>query len=425
MSEDIVVVIPDSDWLAERGGLLMVFPFYAEGNSDGSILALKAKDVFDRPEHSARDFQVIWLLPSALISSCKITRPAGFSEKYRNSLPFLVEGEIIHDIHSQHFAYKDAGDGNLALHILDNSIMERVLAGAAESKLTPDWIIADADLLQDEIDEAVILVGAQYCRFQYGASQVCMPVARLELLFEMASSVGPERIKVIRTADYDGVNAASFDKYSFQTVEVFDDKSENGYLAYRAAKIYSSANNLLQGCYRSHESHGRWRKMSWGVGIFGSVFLFLGLYFFILSAQLDRKTERLKEALFADVEYYVPGLYKGRNLKALIEGRIKKNTKAASALHGFSKGVGAFFLAWQSMDGMENARVGAIGYSRGSGELLVEVENIKIESVDRFQKQLLMEGVNAQVISARSGEARDGLAAVRLKLIVFDGDGGL
>lgn len=416
MDKSIIVVIPDDDWLDESGGVLAVFQFKAEDRSLIESRTLDTDEEFGPPGKMGVDDLVIWLVPSARVSSCAVPCPAGFSEKHRQSLPFLVEDALLQPAESQHFAYRPIDKQNLALHVLDKSLLERVLAGAADCGLMPDKVIADSDILQDEDNDAVLMSASCYRRFQFGAAQLCLPVSMRPVFEELIAGLKPNQFSHVACTS----SADAFQKLSAYPVTKVENSSENLYLAECAARNYRSANNLLQGQYQPRLRRGGNQVVTWTLGVVGTLLLLAGVYFLLLGYQLNQRSEALKEGMFTSVKSFIPHVSANQNLKKVVERRLGEISVPAAEEVSFSKGLEALLRVWEAMPGLGKAQISSMNYSRRNKELLVDVKGVQTESVEAFQKQLGIEGLKAQIMSTRSEKGTEELVTLRIRIVLTE-----
>ncbi|MEE4108193.1 MAG: type II secretion system protein GspL [Halieaceae bacterium] len=350
-----------------------------------------------RAEVARRDHRVLFAAPGSELRLIDLPVKPEERRHLDASLPFMLEESFTEDIDALHFARLMLDRQRCAVAVASHSAMRDWLDALGEFAERVPWL-PEPLLLPGSDEEWTLLVDGDSALLRWGLCQGTRIEARhLPALLAglLASRPLPERL-VVYGADEAldrGLLPAELDALA---------QWRRGDLA--AAMLLAAGEPLLdlrQGPYAQQLPYTRWWRQWRAVAGLAAAALALHL----ASGWLDlQRLERQNLALRGEVE----ALYRSVNPRGALVDAERQLDRQLAALRG--GGEGGSFTALLSpvaagMAAADGLRLASLNYSRGRGELRLNVLAPDFASVETLRTTLTGRGLDATLeSSSRSGD---------------------
>jgi len=410
MSDTLVIrLVTDDPALTGGAGLAEWAVVDATG---ACVLAPATGPLADAAGLSAGRRTVV-LVPAARVLRTRVDVPVKGTSRITQALPFALEDLMAEDVEELHFA---AGarypDEQVAVAVVRREWMVAWQAQLDAAGIAPAALFADSDAVLDIAGNSTLLLEEQHALLRDpGGDPVIAELDSLEGLLELwlgqprpagpDGAIPPRNLQVY-DATVDGLPNTFWEHYQERVESLEVRRLPDGALLRLAATIVTSPGvNLLQGDYARRNSLGsywpRWRLAAALVGALAAAI--------IATAGADAwRLKRESAALEAEIReaasFTFPGVDPGRDLRELVDARLKGDGGAASgaASRQFLETLRTVAAAVAKTG---NASIEGLNYRAGVLELQVRAPSA--DSLDSIRKLVAEAGkLKAEIQSSNA-----------------------
>jgi general secretion pathway protein L len=382
---------------------------------DGDVLQLEAGDglavflshIALQPWGSAK---ITLILPAELSFYENVSLPARSQRQAMQALPFVVEEHLADDIENVHLAIgSKQPDGTWPVVVVEQELMQNVLAVCRSCQIVPTTLIIDADALPRMADELHIVMHGERVLIRSALVATAAALDDVVMILHLLTRQDAAFKKIHFWHQPDHAQQAlltqqlSTEFAALGEIQTQVDSCDGSLTQFLIRNPLYSAINLLQGpFFIRREGKGLvWWQIAAAVLCFAwlgqtGLQVTTGWYFNQGARKLDVMAEDQYHILFPDARQL-------SNPRKRMQSRLSAGATAVGS-NSFDAMFGASIQAFSSIASKDGLMIKQLRYEGKRSELEMEIRATSIDQLDQFKQALDKAGLQSKISSANEAE---------------------